>query len=345
MYELPATVDPLAWRFLGPALGVIAVTLLLWLLRARWPGGLAAWVYSALMILPISGVVHSGFQLAHDRYSYLSGLGLALLVGGAVGWLLRSPGGRPLGRPLRAGACGVAALLIAALGVGTWQQTHIWKDTETLWRWGLEAYPRCALCANNLAVVLLNRPARTPAQMTEAETLARRAVAENPTYDSAYTTLGTILAARRDDRGAETAFLEAMRLAPERPGAAANLGAVYARNGRYVEALPLLRTAWAKQPDTACVRTNLGAALRDEGIVLARSGRLDEAVTLFEEAVQVTPDDATLHRNMGLALWQQGRLEAAGPHLERAVALRPDDENARGLLTLFRARAYPPASR
>ena len=107
----------------------------------------------------------------------------------------------------------------------------------------------------------------------------------------------------------------------------------------------MLRAAWARQPDTAWVRTNLGAALRDEGIVLARSGRLDEAVTLFEEAVQVTPDDATLHRNMGLALWQQGRLEAAGPHLERAVALRPDDENARGLLTLFRARAHPPASR
>jgi protein O-mannosyl-transferase len=345
MYELPSTVDPLAWRFLGPALGVVAVTLLLWVLRTRWPGGLAAWVYSALMILPISGVVHSGFQLAHDRYSYLSGLGLALLVGGAVGWLLRSPGGRPLGRPLRVAACGVTALLIAALGVGTWQQTHIWKDTETLWRWGLEADPRCALCANNLAVVLLNRPARTPAQMTEAEILARRAVAANPTYDSAYTTLGTILAARQDDWGAETAFLEAMRLAPERPGAAANLGAVYARNGRYAEALPLLRTAWAKQPDTAWVRTNLGAVLRDEGIVLARGGHLDEAVTLFEEAVRVTPDDATLHRNMGLALWQQGRLEAAGPHLERAVALRPEDENARGLLTLFRAQAHPPSAR
>jgi len=26
-------------------------------------------------------VVHSGFQLAHDRYSYLSGLGFALLAG------------------------------------------------------------------------------------------------------------------------------------------------------------------------------------------------------------------------------------------------------------------------
>ena len=345
MYELPATVDPLAWRFLGPALGVVAVTTLLWLLRSRWPGGLAAWVYSALMILPISGVVHSGFQLAHDRYSYLSGLGFALLAGGAIGWLSRRSGTRPVSRPVLVAACGVAALVIAGLGVGTWQQAPIWKDSETLWRWGLEADPRCALCANNLAVVLLNHPSRTPVQMKEAEDLARRAAALNPAYDSAYTTLGTILAAQRDDRGAEAAFVEALRLAPERLGAAANLGAVYARNGRYAEALPLLRIAWARQPETAWVRTNLGLVLRDQGIVLARSGRLVEAVALFEEAIRVTPDDADLHRNLGLALWQQGRLEAAGPHLERAVALKPGDESSRGLLALFRAQPHPPAPR
>jgi protein O-mannosyl-transferase len=345
MYELPATVDPLAWRFLGPALGVVTITILLWLLRARWPAGLAAWACSALMVLPISGVVHSGFQLAHDRYSYLSGLGLALVVGGAVSWLLRAGRARRVSRPVLVAACGVATAVVASLAVGTWHQSRVWRDSETLWRWGLEADARCAVCANNLAVVLLNRPSRAPADTAEAERLARRAVAANPTYDSAYTTLGTILAARQDDRGAEAAFLEAMRLAPERLGAAANLGAIYARNRRYAEAMPLLRAAWAKQPDTPWLRTNLGVVLRDQGITLAKSGRLPEAVALFEEAVTVTPDDADLHRNLGLALWQEGRLDAAGPHLERAAALKPGDEDARGLLALFRARSNPPAPR
>ena len=345
MYELPATVDPLAWRFVGPALGVIAVTILLWALRTRWPAGLAAWAYSALMILPISGVVHSGFQLAHDRYSYLSGLGFALVVGGGVSWLLRADLARRVSRPVLVAACGVATVGIAFLGVGTWQQSRIWRDSETLWRWGLEADGRCAVCANNLAVVLLDRPARTPADAAEAERLSRHAVAVNPTYDSAYTTLGTILAARQDDRGAEAAFREAMRLAPERLGAAANLGAIYARNRRYAEAIPLLRAAWVKQPDTPWLQTNLGVALRDQGTVLAKNGRLAEAVALFEEAVTVTPDDAVLHRNLGLALWQQGHLDAAGPHLERAAALKPGDEDTRGLLALFRAHSNPPAPR
>jgi Flp pilus assembly protein TadD len=235
-------------------------------------------------------------------------------------------------------------LALIALGTGAWQQSRIWANSETLWRWGVEVDPRCAVCANNLATVLLNRPARTPAQLIEAEGLARRAVAVNPAYDSAYTTLGTILVARQDARGAEQVFREAMRLAPERPAAAANLGALYARAGRYEEALPLLRTAWAKQPDTPWVRANLGQALRDQGIVLAGQRRLAEAVALFEEALRVTPDDADVHRNLGLALWQQGRREEAGPHLERAAALKPD-EDTRGLLAQYRAQSRPSAPR
>jgi tetratricopeptide (TPR) repeat protein len=344
LYELPPSVDPLAWRFLGPAVGVVAVTVALWLLRRRWPAGLAAWVYSALMILPISGVVHSGFQLAHDRYSYLSGLGFALLGGGAVAWLLDAARARRVGRPVIAAATGVAVIGLAALAVGAWQQSRIWVNSEALWRWGVAADPRCAVCANNLATVLLNRPSRTPAELVEAEGLAQRAVAVNPTYDSAYTTHGTILVARQDSRGAEQAFREAMRLAPERPAAAANLGALYARAGRYDEALPLLRAAWAKQPDTQWVRSNLGQALRDRGIGLAGQGRLAESVELLEEALRITPEDADVHRNLGLALWQQGRRAEAGPHLERAVALKPNDDT-RGLLAQYRAQSRPTAPR
>lgn len=345
LYELPPSVDPLSWRFLGPTAGVVAVTVALWLLRRRWPAVLAAWVHSALMILPISGVVHSGFQLAHDRYSYLSGLGFALVGGAAVAWLVDAARARRVGRPVVAAAAGGAVIALVVLGVGAWQQSRIWTDSETLWRWGVEADARCAVCANNLATVLLNRPSRTPADLVEAEGLARRAVAVNPFYEGAYTTLGTILAARQDVGDAEQAFREAMRLAPQRSAAVANLGALYARIGRYEEALPLLRTAWSRQPDTPWVRTNLGLALRDRGIVLARQGRLTEAVTLFEEALRVTPDDADVHRNLGLALWQQGRLGAAETHLERAVALSPDDEVARGLLARFRAQMHPPAPR
>jgi len=346
MYELPTRVDPLAEPFLGAILGLVAVTGLLVLFRRRWPAGLAAWLYSALLILPISGAVHAGFQLAHDRYSYLSGLGFALVAGGAIAWLLAAAGTRRVGRPVLAAGLGLATLVIATLAVQSWQQLRVWRDSDTLWRWSLEVDPRCAVCANNLAALIVNRPAPKPAQLAEAENLARRALAQRPTYDSAHNTLGVVLAQRGADGAAETEFREAIQLAPDRVASIANLGALYARTGRPAEALPLLRRAWAKEPAYPGLRTSLGFTLRDAGIAQARAGHLPAAIGLLEEAEKEIPDDADVHRNLGLALWEQGRSAAAVPYLERAVALRPDDENGRRLLTRLRTDPdHPPSFR
>jgi Flp pilus assembly protein TadD len=340
MYELPARVELLSTRFLLPAVGLALVTVALVLLRRRWPGGLAAWAYSALMVLPISGAVHSGFQLAHDRYSYLSGLGFALLAGGALVWLVGAAAGGRVSRPVAAGGLAVTSLLVAALGIGSWQQSRVWHDSETLWRWSLEADPRCAICANNLAVLFIDTD--NPARLGEAERLARQALAVYPTYDSAYTTLGAILARQGKDAEAEAAFRRAMELAPARVPAQANLGVLYARSGRYAEALPLLRGAFSKAPEHPGLRGHLGLTLRNEGVVLARAGRLPEAEALLAEAVRVTPEDPDAHRNLGLLLWEQGRLDQAGPHLERAAALRPADPGLQQLLARFRSEPGRP---
>ena len=42
------------------------------------------WLVYGLTLAPVSGIVHNGPQLVADRYSYLSCLGVALLVGAAV---------------------------------------------------------------------------------------------------------------------------------------------------------------------------------------------------------------------------------------------------------------------
>lgn len=335
MYELPARLDPLSPRFLGPIIGLLAVTALLVLLRRRWPAGLTAWAYSAVMLLPVSGIVHSGFQLAHDRYSYLSGLGFALLAGGAIAWILQASRERRVGRPVTVAALGLAGLVVAALGIGTWQQTRVWRDSETLWRWALEADPRCAICASNLAVLLVNT--NNAAQLREAEALARHAVAVNPAYDNSYSTLGAVLAKQGLDREAEAAFLQAMRLAPDRVAPAVNLGVLYARAGRHTDALVLLRDAFARAPEHPGLRTHLGLTLRNGGIEAARAGRLPEAEALLVEAATLLPDDPEVHRNLGLVLWELGRSDAAGGHLERAAALRPGDQDAEQLLARFRS--------
>ena len=89
LYELPARIRLLDAAFLWPTVGVVAVTAILLLARRRLAGALAAWLHSIIVLAPVSGIAHAGHQLAHDRYSYLSGLGFAVLAGAGVTWLGR----------------------------------------------------------------------------------------------------------------------------------------------------------------------------------------------------------------------------------------------------------------
>src|SRR5919197_1986034 len=99
MYELPARVDPLAAEFLGAAVAVGLLTVTVIPLARRWPAPLAAFAWYSIMIGPVSGLVHCGFQLANDRYSYLSCLPFAVLLGSAVVWLVgEHAAGRGAGR-------------------------------------------------------------------------------------------------------------------------------------------------------------------------------------------------------------------------------------------------------
>src|SRR4029453_15169499 len=108
---------------------------------------------SIIVLVPISGVVHSGSQLTADRYSYLSSLGFAIAGGAGLAWVMRHAGPESARRWMRPLAWTAGALGGGALGTMTWAQTAIWKDSETLWRRAVEVDPACSLCESNLGRV------------------------------------------------------------------------------------------------------------------------------------------------------------------------------------------------
>src|SRR5204862_5450431 len=118
-------------------------------LRRHWPAGLAAWTYSALMVLPVSGAAHAGFQMAADRYSYLSGLGFALLAGGALVLLERAAASGRLRRGLAAALMASAVIVVVVLAAGTWRQSRVWHQSQTPWCWAVRVGPRCAVCPDD----------------------------------------------------------------------------------------------------------------------------------------------------------------------------------------------------
>jgi len=344
LYELPPRVDLSQGRFLGPLLALLGVTVCLVLLRRRAPWALAAWLYSALVLLPVSGIVHAGFQLAHDRYSYLSGLGFAVIAGGALSTLLRAAQAGRLGRLPAALALAVAPLAVLGLGTASWVQTRIWRDSDSLWERAVALDPDCVVCANNLAAALLRRR-DSSGMIHRAEALVRHAIELRADHFTSYDTLGVILTNRDRTAEAEEAFRHALSLAPNQAGPAANLGALLARQGRYLEALPWLRKAAAAQPALPGLRSNLGYALRNHGIELARQGRLDEAVALLTDASQILTEDPDTHRNLGQALLELGRGAEAVHVLERALAVDGGSEVTRFLLSQARLQTARPIAR
>ncbi len=277
-------------RFAVALLAVLLVTIALVLARRRWPAALAAWSYSALMVLPVSGLVHAGHQLAHDRYSYLSGLGFALLGGGAAAGLAAA---WRLGRLRLVPAAALAlafALVLAGWGIGSWRQSKVWRDTETLFRWAVEVEPECATCIQNLAAQILFDSPEDPARVREAEAYLRRAISLRPDLAPAQYDLGLALAAQRRYGEAEAAYREFIRLEPGSAEGPATLGLLYMDLARYEEALPLLRQAIAMAPSRSSVPLRIARSLTAHAEALDGAGRREERIALARDAAAVQSD-------------------------------------------------------
>jgi tetratricopeptide (TPR) repeat protein len=244
MYELPARVDPLEPRFLGPLALVVVVTLALVALARRWPPGVAAWTHSAVAVAPISGLVHAGNQLAHDRYSYLSGLGFALVAGGGLAWAANANVRGRVGRGILTAILVAASLVVAGLGAATWRQTQIWHDSVSLWWSSVVDEPACANCLNGLGRAFLER-----GQAEVAETAFREAVALRPDLPISHNNLGVALAMQGRDDEAAAAFREALRRAPGLVHAYVNLADVHVRRREDRIALGLMAMAMRLDPE------------------------------------------------------------------------------------------------
>jgi Flp pilus assembly protein TadD len=303
MYELPARIDLVSWPFLPALLGVAGVTAALVFRRTQWPGGLAAWTYSALMVLPVSGVVHAGSQLVNDRYSYLSGIGFAVVAGaGIVGVLRLRERGRATMTTVSA-LVGGAALVVLTLGFAAWTQTQVWRDSETLWRWAVEMDPVCSLCHGNLGSAIAGAELGI-ARVDEAEMHLRRAIELRPDNPIPHLNLGTLLSFRMRYAEAEGALRRYLELVPGSPTGLGRLGLLYLLQGRLEDAVPLLQRARGLPPTRQPIPGGPAPA------------PLTTAIALVE-------DDPGALSLLGRALVEQGEPVEAIFALKRAAALAP----------------------
>jgi Tfp pilus assembly protein PilF len=277
MYELPARVELASPRFLAPALFAIGLTVGLLLARRSWPAALALWLVYGLTLAPVSGIVHNGPQLVADRYSYLSCLGIALLVGAGIAAAVSSTA---IARPVRTAVVLAGFGWIVGLMALTFQQLPVWRDAEEIWRRGLEVDPDCVFCHGQWGALLGNR-----GDLGSAIAHFERVVALRPANVRHRGNLG--LALLKAGRPAEAAgqFERILAQEPTDADTRMRLGLALAQQGKMAEASREFERASQDNPRHAGALTQLGLSLIE-------LGRPREGIRYLENAVTLDPTSA-----------------------------------------------------
>jgi protein O-mannosyl-transferase len=317
LYELPARVNPLELPYLLSGAAGLAITVAVWLLRRRWPAGLAIWAFYLVMLAPVVGVVHTGNHLGADRNTYVPCAAFALLVGAAAIAVVQAARRGTLRRSIAALAVVAVGIWIAALAVTASAQSFVWHDSETLWRYAIEVDPACAICHHNLGVILGRRGDRV-----EAQALLERAIALRPDRSEFRGNYGLLLLqmGRRAEGLGELRYRLARR--PRDVNTRVNLGIALIEDGRPGEATAEIEQALRAKPDSLPGLNALGRAL-------LANGRAEPARAAYERALAIDPADAVARLGLARAHLARGDRDAAraqipvldrlDPHLARIL--------------------------
>src|SRR5262249_34437022 len=323
-YEVPPNVDPFAWPFLLSGAVVVALTIGLFVLRHRWPSALASWVCYVVIVAPVLGFVQSGRQMVADRYSYLSCLAWAILLGGGLYYLWQRNVGQRLGNRKFSLLTAAAAMILMALGVLTWRQVEIWHDTDRLWNHVLAITDR-SIFRSGTAHHLVARFSADRGDLDRAIEHLRISINIEPTDSTTYSDLGTALAKKGQFIEAIKNFQKALALNPTLSQAHYNLANAFAVQGR-------LQEATAHLEETLRLKPNYAEAYISLGKVYAGQGELDKAIGLFRQALQIRPDLAEGHQYLAMALTEKGWPAEANYHYQEArriIGSRPEAEAVR----------------
>lgn len=311
LYEMPRHVEPLAPTFVLAYASCVALAIVAWMARRRWPAATTALVAFAVISLPMLGVVQNGPQIAADRYTYHSGPALALLATGILFFAA------PLATGIRQAAAAVVLLL---LGVLTWDQSSVWRDSEHLWSRALEQDPSSSIAHSAMANVRYKQ-----GRIDEGLDHSRRALELAPDFAQAHNDLAVGLASRGRFAEAANEYRQAISLRKDYDEALNNLGVIVSREGDPESGIDYYRRALAINPDYADAHVNWGNAL-------VRQRKPADAIPHYQEALYIQPGDADAQHNWGVALAQQGRFAEAADHFRAALALDPNHAEAKDYL-------------
>jgi tetratricopeptide (TPR) repeat protein len=296
-----------SWPVILAAVVLAAITVVVWRRREASRYLVVGWCWYLGTLVPVNGLLQSGFQAMADRYSYVPLIGIFIMLSwGGVEIL----GDQKQGRKWLAGTAGCVLLALALL---TRVQLSYWQDTTTLFEHAIRV-----TADNHLAYNILGTELTLEKEFEEAVAYYQEALRISPGFSLAHHNLGVALIEQgRVDESIEH-YLEAVGINPEYSQAHYDLGLILEREGRTDEAIEHFQEVVRIDPRNSQAHHYLGVALAEEG-------RVDEAMEHYREVVNLDPLHASAHSNLGVALVERGEVDEGLRYLEESLRINPRD--------------------
>jgi protein O-mannosyl-transferase len=309
------------WEVAGSVLVIGFATTAAYRWRNSYPFVTLGWFWFLITLLPVIGLIQVGEQAMADRYTYIPAIGLFVIAA----WGFAELTSRWQQRKRVAAL--VAALVITASTVKTWNQIHYWNNDQSVFQHALDTTTGNYTAHYNLGYALSKQ-----GDLDGAINHYQEALRLQPNLYETHNNLALVLARKGDVDAAIAEYRAALLLQPNMPQAHNSLGFALATKGDIDAATAEFLEALRLKPDYAAAHANLAFAHLNKGAV-------DAAIREFEEAVRLEPDQTKGYYGLGVALAGRGDLDAAAASFRKALAIDPDDQAVQSqLIALERKR-------
>ena len=242
LYPLSSSGQPVV-LILAAAVTLAIVTVAALRNVSKRPYLLAGWLWYLGTLVPVIGLVQMGAHSRADRYTYVSLVGVFIMVV----WFVKE---RCEDSPSRSRLAALGFGLIALLfGLTAFTQSGHWKNSESLYTRAIEVTEGNYLAHYNLGTVRWFEH-----NIEEAEREFRAALAIAPTHPESRNNLGVILMAKSNYAEALPHFTAIAEQRSRNVIALCNVAAALRGLGRESEALDYIERARPVDPARLCVK-------------------------------------------------------------------------------------------
>src|SRR5664280_1181023 len=300
------------WQVIGSVLLLIAITLVVIWRAKKSPYLATGWLWYAGTLVPVIGIVQAGVQAMADRYTYISLIGLFIMVAWGLPELLKKWKYR------KEILFTASALIILCLSIITWTQVGYWQNSISLFDHTLKV-------TDNNWFTYSSRGNTYYALGNYQQALDDydRAIEIKPGYAMAYNNRGNAYNVLGNYSQAIEDYGRAIEIKPGYAEAYYNRGTSYNSIGNYQQAIADLKRAIEIKPVYPEAYINRGFAYK--GL-----GNYQQAIEDYGRAIDTKPDYAYAYLNRSAAYARLGKNDMAVNDLKTAAKL--GDENAKKLL-------------